>query len=89
MSECRIVFTLNSNDDSIKLLNYIRALAAKGYRRFTIYVTSRKGKPHYLEDLRPLIQSNISYGLKFYYAGSSKTGFEKPNGRSLGKTERP
>lgn len=78
MSEkCKIIFILNSSEDSIKLLNNIRALATKGYRRFDIYIISQKDRPYYLKDLIPLLQNNILYGLNIYYAGSSKTDLEK------------
>lgn len=71
MSECKIVFKYTGGNPPRKLIECIGMLGAKGYRRFTIYVVSSKSKPYYLEDLKSLIEQNITYTLKIYYAGST------------------
>jgi len=70
MSEHNLVIVYEDGVPT-SILRHIYKLGAKSYKHFNIYVISPKGRPHYLEDLRSVIQGIIAYSLRISYAGST------------------
>lgn len=55
----------------LRALERVSELGVRGVRRFVIHVVTPLPRPLYLEGLRPLLQSVISYTLVIRYCGSS------------------
>ncbi len=67
-----IVIGVKGNGDGVSAATYsiLSRLAGKHkVRRFTLHVVSYKPRPQYIEEIRPLIQSNIAYTLVVRYLG--------------------